>query len=129
MIWLLFFAMTSARAATMITSYECTIRVLAKDLLPSGAAEITVTRPYQSPQSHGGTPYEWSIGAHKIGIVADAKWRGIIWQREGEDVAQVLTAGTEPITGNSVMILSNPKDLEEAVQLVCDPKPGNFPNE
>ena len=127
----LFSILSLAQAAPnpAITSYDCTITILAKDLPPPGSVTTTVNRPYLSPQSHGGTPYEFKAGEHKVGIVADSKWRGIIWQRAGREVAQVLTAGTQPITGNAVIILTNPANLEEAVHLGCDPLPGQFPNQ
>lgn len=112
-----------------ITSYDCTIAIFAKDLLPTGSASMKVIRPYLSPESHGGTPIEFTAGKHKVGFTADAKWRGIIWQRAGKDVAQVLTAGTQAITGNHVIILNNPADLEEAIHLECNPLPGQFPNQ
>jgi len=130
MISLIFLMMSGAWAAEpVIPSYDCKITIFAKDLLPAGYETTTVNRPFQSPGSHGGTPFEFTAGEHKVGIVADAKWRGIIWQRAGKDVAQVLTAGTAPITGNAVIILSNPADLDEAVHLVCDPVAGDFPKE
>lgn len=114
---------------TLITSYECRITVIADDLLPNGVQSATLSRPVSAQGSHGGMPIELTMGEHKIGIVADAKWRGIIWQRAGKDVAQVLTAGVKPIEGNSVVILTNPANLQEAVHLVCDPLPGDFPAE
>ena len=123
-------ALTSAFAAQPpTTSYDCRIMIFAQDLLPAGTEAFAHNFPVLATGSHGGDPTEFTAGEHKVGIIADAKWRGIIWQRAGKDVAQVLTAATKPIEGNAVIILTNPANLEEAVHLVCDALPGDFPTQ
>lgn len=119
----------AAATPTAVDGYSCEITVIAKDLPAPGYASIKLQRPAKSSQSHGGAPYEFAVGTHKIGILADGRWRGLIWQHDGKDVAQVLTAGTEQILGNQVMILYNPADTGEMVNLVCDPIKDIFPTE
>ncbi|NJM09989.1 MAG: hypothetical protein HC883_03610 [Bdellovibrionaceae bacterium] len=101
--------------------------ILANDL-PEGF-EAKFRRPYNSKQSHGGTPVEFSVGEHHLSILADGKWRAIHWEHKGKTVADVLMSAVDPITDNAVMIAYNPAGKEEQVQLSCDPYPGKFPNQ
>ncbi len=115
-------------AAIVITSYSCRVALYAEDL-PNGSAETTLVRPFTAQGAHGGDPFEFKVGEHTVSVVADSKWRGLLWERAGQMLAHSLTAGTYAITGNQVMILSNPKKPSEVVQLICDPLPGDFPKE
>lgn len=128
MIFILSLILNTAWSAP-IDGYNCEITVIAKDLPPPGVASVKFVRPVDTHQSHGGTPFEFAAGANKIAVVADGKWRGLIWERSGKQIAQVLTAGTEIISGQQVMILYNPLDTDETVNLVCDPLKDIFPTE
>jgi len=129
MILLVFSLLSAAFAAQPpITSYDCRVVILAKDLA-GGGAEDTFSRPFVSRQAHGGQPHIFTSGDHSVSVLADSKWRAITWEHKGKVVASTVTAGTDAITGNAVMIVYHPTDSSEQVQLVCDPFPGKFPNE
>lgn len=105
----------------VLTGYECTIRLFAKDLPNNGFQEVTFPRPLQGG-AHGGQPNSYTFGKHTVEALIDSKWRNLTWWIDGKLVAATVSAKSEVVAGYDTVILYNPANTDEEVSVACSPK-------
>ena len=111
--------MTTVQTKTL-TGYDCAVRVFAKDL-PSGMQEATFERPLQGG-THGGEAAHFEFGRHVVEVLVDSKWRNVTWWIGGKLTAATVSAKSDIVTGYDTVILYNPANTDEEVDVACSPK-------
>lgn len=99
--------------------YKCRVAVIADDL-PNGFGEAFLEVPEQASESHGGKIFEKIFDSHKVSVMADGKWLGISWERNGAVVAEAISLiGPTPSKESRVLIAYFPGNPREQAQLDC----------
>ncbi|NJL23781.1 MAG: hypothetical protein HC902_00420 [Calothrix sp. SM1_5_4] len=101
-------------------NYSCRLMISAKDL-PQGMDDARFRVVGPSTSSHGGTQYTFTFGKNKLWVLANARWRGIVWQRDDALIAHSITAAAEDSLNSLVLVVYNARDPEENVSLECEP--------
>jgi hypothetical protein len=106
-------------APALEKSYNCTVLILADDLKEYAEFPFVVGGASQEG-SHGGEPKVFTAENHTVTVLANGRWLGISWSRGGELVSETLTARSDDNLGSQALIVYNPKNLNEQVDIVCD---------
>jgi hypothetical protein len=106
-----------------LVRYSCHVMILSKDL-ENGSAEFNyeVTLNGESASSngpHGGAEYPFAAKNHKLSVMSNARWLGMGWWKNDEQIAQALTVRADDNKNSQVIILYNPKDVEEQASIDC----------
>lgn len=106
--------------------YNCRAAIIAGDDI----LEFTFQAPPIGEGGHGGAPFEFKSGEHFLGVIADGHWRGISWSRNGQLVAEAVTASKSFFSSGQAFIVYNPKNTNEQAYVTCDhPQLDDFPKE
>lgn len=101
-------------------AFKCNMTIIVSDI-PNGVQNFFFNRPAVADGSHGGAPVIFNVGAYEIQILADAKWRGISWWKNGELISETVMATGSLLPKDIVLITYNPKNQNEQISLNCDP--------
>lgn len=101
-----------------VKDYNCAIRVFSSDL-PKGYAEALFTAPVRGASSHGGDSFDFTFQKHSVSVLANGRWMGISWARDGVLISQTLMARGSDNQDSLVVMAYDPKNLEEYASLDC----------
>lgn len=113
-------SISNATEFVIVPNYECRLIVAASE--PSHSLEKNFMADYASG-SHGGREHQFSNGIHEVTLQASNNWMALRWVKNGELVAEGLSAISKASDFDRVMILRNPKNSDEQVSLDCSPEP------
>lgn len=121
-LWILMLAMAiggvNADAAEE-TRIRCDFMILAQDL-EGGSAETSFTKVILVKETHGGEPLVVEAKPYEVAVILDSNWRGLSWSKNGEVIAEAIFATSKSIEMPTTLILYNPKNSEEQVNISCD---------
>lgn len=102
-------------------AYNCNLTIIAEDV-PDGAQVQSFRAIGPETSTHGGQEYTFTFGRHEVVTIANARWRGITWYRDGKIIAAALTVSDEDLLGSKVQMVMNPeKSDSEMIFLECSP--------
>ena len=85
-------------------------------------AEEFLEQKFEAPngsQGHGGPEQNVKGKVNEVITMADGKWLGISWWKNGELIAESINLIRDVIAQPRVLIVYNPKNVEEQVSLDC----------
>ena len=113
-LFLLIFTASSAQARS-VSSIVCDAIVYTEfEVLEKEGVALPL-----AVMGHGGEPFEVKGEQNEVIFNADGRWLGVDWYQNGEPIAHALFLLSEIIETPRVMLVFNPKNLEEQVSLNC----------
>lgn len=109
----------SAAELKLVPNYECQLIVVVDE--KSENMHEKFMADYASG-SHGGREYRFNKGPQSVTVMASNNWMAIHWERAGQVIAEGHFAISKPSDFHRVILMLNPKNLDEQVSLDCSPE-------
>ncbi len=93
---------------------ECEVLVI--------TGEEFLEQKFEAPmasQGHGGPEQTVKGEVNEVTTMADGKWLGISWRKNGELIAESINLIRDMISQPRVLIVYNPKNVDEQVSINC----------
>jgi hypothetical protein len=104
-------------ASGELVSYDCKVIVVGSgddDLLQQNFFTMQ-----NSTSAHGALQRTYENKVHKVIVMADGRWMGFMWYKNGKLVAQSVFCQSEQVVEARALILYNPEDPNDQASLDC----------